>query len=229
MPHRIAIVLTSHTRLGDTGKPTGFWYEELAAPFYVFSDAGHVSEIFCVGGAASPDPLSLTPEGGRGPIVDRFLGDPKAVAALETVRSVDQLSAPQFDAVFLVGGHGAMWDFPANEALARAIASMHARGAVVAAVCHGPAGLVGVRGADGAPLVSGCRTTGFTNAEEQVVGLTDVVPFLLETRLREEGAVFENRAPFSPHALRDGHLVTGQNPQSSTLAARLVLEALRRG
>ena len=228
MEHRVALVLTTHTKLGDTGRPTGFWYEELAAPFYTFVDAGHAVEVFVVGpGAAEPDPLSLTAEGGRGPIVDRFLNDPIAIGKLQNAQGLDALSRTSFDAIFLVGGHGAMWDFPTSRTLCAVVGDYFDRGAVVAAVCHGPAGLLEARGASGAPIAKGRQATGFTNAEEEAVGLTAVVPFLLEDRLREAGAIFQNKAPFCAHAVRDGNLVTGQNPQSSALAAQLVLEGLR--
>jgi putative intracellular protease/amidase len=230
MADRIAVVLTSHTQLGASGRLTGFWFEELAAPYYVFADAGYTVELFAAGERTpAPDPLSLTIEGGRGLVVDRFLEDSVAKEKLERARRVSDLEKGEFDAIFLAGGHGVMWDFPGNSGLADAVGDAFSRGAVVAALCHGPAGLVNLRDAGGAPIVSGRRITGFTNSEEQVVGLTDVVPFLLESRLREHGARFENGAPFTAHVVRDGALITGQNPQSSVATAQAVLDFLGAG
>jgi putative intracellular protease/amidase len=228
MSKRIALILTAHTKLGETGKPTGFWFEELASPYFCFTDAGHGVDIYKASGAnLEADPLSLMPEGGRGEVVDRFLADPMAMQKLKSVQPiVESFAEGSYGALLLVGGHGAMWDFPGHEHLGTAIAALHARGAVVASVCHGAAGLIGVVGSDGRPIVENRRVTAFTNEEESIVGLTEVVPFLLETQLRQTGAHVQTAAPFSSHALRDGNLITGQNPQSSAAMARLVLKAL---
>lgn len=225
---KILMVLTSHDRLGDTDRQTGFFFEELAAPYWAFVDAGHEVEIASVaGGKVDPDPSSLAEnEDERPESVRRFLDDPKAMAKLENTQAVGAVDPQQYDGIFLPGGHGTMWDFPRNTALAEMVSAIYDRGGVVGAVCHGPAGLVNARRPDGEPLVKGKRINGFTNAEEEAVGLADVVPFLLQSRLEELGADFEHGEPFGAHAVRDGRLVTGQNPASSQKTAELMLEAL---
>jgi putative intracellular protease/amidase len=189
-----------------------------------------------VGGGAIPlDPRSVPAQAGAGSAegqgelpesVHRFLADERAMAAAGGTPSVGEVDGAGFDAVFLPGGHGTMWDLPRSEALARLLGEAFDRDAVVAAVCHGPAGLVPARRRDGRPLVEGRRVSAFTNSEERGVGLHEVVPFLLEDRLKELGGRFERGPDWQPFAVRDGNLVTGQNPQSSALVARHVLEAL---
>jgi putative intracellular protease/amidase len=224
MPH-ILIVTTSHAAMGDTGKSTGLWFEELATPYWVFRDAGADVTVASIAGGAVPiDATSL--EGEIADSVRRFQADPQAMAALENSPAVDALDAADYDAVFLPGGHGTMWDLPDSAALIRLLEAMWAAGKPVSAVCHGPAGLVNVRDADGRPIVAGRRVSCFTNSEEAAVGLADAVPFLLETRLGELGGRFEGAPDFQPFAVRDGQLVTGQNPASSAEVARLVLAAL---
>lgn len=225
---RILMVLTSHTRLGGTGRATGFYFEELAAPYYAFVDAGHEVDIASIaGGKAAHDPSSLEEEEAQRPdSVRRFLSDTVAMARLSRTLKIDAVDPAAYAAIFLPGGHGVMWDFPNNAALSQAVSRIFNAGGVVGAVCHGPAGLVDAQRADGKPLVSGLKVNSFTNAEEEAVALTKEVPFLLETRLRDLGGVFEAGENFTPKAVRDGRLVTGQNPMSSRLAADLVLEAL---
>ncbi len=224
---RVLIVTTSHDRLGATGKPTGLWLEELATPYWVFRDAGCDVDIVSMAGGKVPlDPRSLE-EGGRPRSVQRFLDDRTAMAAIENTPRLAGRSTAEYAAIFLPGGHGTMWDLPSDETLARAVAGAYDEGRIVAAVCHGPAGLVGAVRADGKALVGARRVTGFTNAEEAEVGLTDTVPFLLETRLRELGAIFECARPFTSFVVRDGNLVTGQNPQSSAAVAEAIVAALR--
>jgi putative intracellular protease/amidase len=224
----ILVVLTSHDRIGDAGRATGFFWEELAAPYYAFRDAGHRVTLASIAGGRPPaDPTSLEEDEGKRPAaVRRFLADEAAMAALASTLAVTEVDPAGFDAIFLPGGHGTMWDFPGNEALARAVGAIYEAGGVVGAVCHGPAGLVGARRMDGRPLVEGLAVNGFTDAEESAVGLTEAVPFLLETRLRDLGGRFEGGAPFTSKAVRDGRLVTGQNPMSSAAVADLLLEAL---
>jgi len=225
---KVLIVLTSHTRLGDTGKPTGFYFEELAAPYWAFTDAGHDVMIASVaGGPAAHDPASLKADIAERPApVQRFLDDPTAMAKLAATQQVADVEPSAYDAVFLPGGHGTMWDLPGSDALARIVGTLFDAGKVVGAVCHGPAGLVSATRADGRPLVEGRRVNGFTDAEEEAVGLTAAMPFLLESRLRELGGHFEGGPNFKPYAVRDGNLVTGQNPASSALVAGHVLDAL---
>ncbi|WP_341677739.1 type 1 glutamine amidotransferase domain-containing protein [Niveibacterium sp. SC-1] len=224
---RILMVLTSHARMGDSGKATGLWAEEFAEPYYLFTEAGHTVEIATPAGGQVPfDPNSLKPRGENGGAVDRMLGDSAVMARLATTAQTRAFSAADFDAIFLPGGHGTMWDLPADVALAQLLQDAAASGGIVAAVCHGPAGLVSARGADGRPLVAGRKVSAFTDEEEAAAGLQAIVPFALETRLRELGAVIDKAAPWQAHAVRDGFLVTGQNPQSSRLVAEKTLEAL---
>jgi putative intracellular protease/amidase len=224
---KILIVVTSHDQLGATGQKTGFWLEELATPYFVFRDAGAAVDLASPKGGPAPyDPKSLDREGSRPASVERFLADREALAKVEATLPLGGVDAGAYDAVFLAGGHGTMWDLPRSERLAEILGSMFDRGAAVAAVCHGPAGLVAARAKDGRPIVAGRKVTAFTNAEEEAVKLTSVVPFLLETRLGELGGAFVGGDMWKPHAVRDGNLITGQNPASSERVARLTLEAL---
>lgn len=225
---RILIVLTSHTALGDTKRPTGFYFDEMATPYWALVDAGHEVEIASIsGGAPVHDPGSVKDDPAERPApVARFLDDTDAMAKLGATEPVADIDAARFDAVFLPGGHGTMWDFAQTDALGALVSDIWAQNGVVAAVCHGPAGLLGATKPDGRPLVDGLRVGGFTDAEEAAVGLTDVMPFLLETRLREQGGLFESAENFQPHAVADGRLVTGQNPASAGRVADLMLEAL---
>lgn len=224
---KILIILTSHAAIGDTGKTTGVWFEELATPYYEFVDAGAKVDIISIDGGKVPiDPGSLKPKGENEPSVERFLADQNAMDAIEASGNVTDIAPETYDAIFLPGGHGTMWDLPASEALAALLSKAWSEGKVLAAVCHGPAGLVNVKDADGKPLVSGRRVAGFSNAEEKAAGLDKAVPFLLESRLRELGGEYASGPDFQPFALRDGKLVTGQNPASSQETARLTLEAI---
>ncbi|WP_376088121.1 DJ-1/PfpI family protein [Roseomonas sp. CCTCC AB2023176] len=226
---RLLIVTTSHAALGDTGRRTGFHWEELATPYWIFRDAGIEVEIASVAGGPPPhDPCSLEAAvGANEPSVARFLRDPGAMALLRGAFPVAEADAGRYDGVFLPGGHGTMWDLPGSEPLARLVGSLFDRGGVVAAVCHGPAGLLAARRGDGRPIVAGRRVNAFTNAEEAAIGLTEAMPFLLETRLQELGAMFEGGPAFQAHAVRDAHLVTGQNPASAAAVARHVVDAVR--
>ena len=224
---KILMIITSAATMGDGGKPTGLWFEELATPYYAFIDAGaSVTLASIVGGPAPIDPRSVKPKGENETNVDRFLGDEAASMALRETLPVSAIEATGYDAVFLPGGHGTMWDLPESTALAALLGTAWRQGKVVAAVCHGPAGLVNVTVEAGEPLVKGRRVTGFSDSEERAAGLDQTVPFLLETRLRALGGKYENAADFQPFAIVDGRLVTGQNPASSGLTAKLVLEAL---
>lgn len=225
---KILIILTSHADVGDTGKTTGVWFEELATPYYEFVDAGATVDIVSVDGGKVPiDPGSLKPKGENEPSVERFLADRKAMDAIEASGKVSDIAPETYDAIFLPGGHGTMWDLPRSDALAALLSKAWSEGKVLAAVCHGPAGLVNVKDSDGKPLVSGRRVAGFSNSEEKAAGLDKVVPFLLESRLRELGGRYESGPDFQPFALQDGKLVTGQNPSSSQETARLTLEAAK--
>jgi putative intracellular protease/amidase len=227
-PH-ILVVLTSHDTLGRTGEKTGFWLEEFASPYYVFKDAGAAITLASIKGGQPPiDPKSSLPEW-QTDATRRFNADREGLAALAATGKVADLDASGYDMIFFPGGHGPMWDYPGNEALAHLIEAFDEEEKIVAAVCHGPVALVSAKRADGKPLVAGRKVSAFTNGEEAAVGLTDVVPFLLEDRLRDLGAVIQNGADFTVNVVADGNLVTGQNPQSSEEAAHVVLRLFAEG
>jgi putative intracellular protease/amidase len=239
---KVLFVATSQDQMGSTGHRTGVWLEELATPYYALLDGGaEVTLVSIKGGAIPWDPRSLPTEAGNGPgekpeeqqevpaSVHRFLSDEKAMATARQSPALGSVDPGSFDAVFLPGGHGPMWDAANDETLAQVIGSLFDQGKVVAAVCHGPAGLVKATQQDGRPIVGGRRVSAFTNTEEEAVGLKKVVPFLLEDRLKELGGRFERGPDWQPFAIQDGNLITGQNPQSSELVARHVLTALGRG
>lgn len=224
----ILFVVTSHATIGDTGKPTGLWLEELAVPYYAFMDAGYKVEIASVKGGKVPvDPKSQKSIGENSPAVERFLKDETAKAQVANTPSIDALDVSRYTAVFLPGGHGTMWDMPESKALASAIVSTLERGDVVAAVCHGSAGLVNARFENGVPVVKGREISAFTNSEEEAAGLAGEVPFLLETRLEELGAKIHKVPNFLPLAVADGNLITGQNPASSEKVAQFVIKHLK--
>jgi putative intracellular protease/amidase len=224
---RILMVVTSTATMGDTGKPTGLWLEELAVPYMRFADAGADVTVASIHGGKVPvDPRSTPPTGPEAPVVERFLADPDAARAMSHAVPLEALDATRFDAVFLPGGHGTMFDFPVSTALASALSRAWRAGRIVAAVCHGPAGLVGAVDSDGRPVVAGRRVSAFTNAEEEAVGLTKAMPFLLQDRLASLGAMVETGPSFQPFAIADGRLITGQNPASARKTAELTLQAI---
>lgn len=224
---KVLIVLTSHDRLGDTGKKTGFWLEEFAAPYYVLKDAGVELTLASPKGGQPPlDPKSDLPEN-QTETTKRFRADDAAQAQLANTKKLADVSADDFGAVFYPGGHGPMWDMPDNVTSIALIEAFVKADKPVGAVCHAPVAFVNVRGKDGEYLVKGKRVTGFTNTEEVVVGLDHVVPFLLEDRLKERGGVYSKTADFAPYVQVDGLLVTGQNPASSGPGAEALLKLLR--
>jgi putative intracellular protease/amidase len=226
---KILMVLTSHDRLGDTGKKTGFWLEEFVAPYYAFLDAGaEVTVVSPKGGQPPIDPKSDAPDA-QTKDTKRFKQDAEAQRVLANTGRLADANVADFNAVFYPGGHGPLWDLANDADSVRLIETALAKGKPVAAVCHGPAVLKDVKRADGAPLVRDLRVTGFTNSEEAAAGLTEVVPFLLEDVLASLGGKYEKGADFQPHVVRDGLLVTGQNPASSEPAAQAVIELLRKG
>lgn len=219
----ILMIVTSHERLGSTDTKTGFWLEELAAPYQEFVHAGARVDIASPRGGKPPaDPKS---ESEPSAAVVAFQADPSARAKLESSLRIGDLREG-YDAYFIVGGHGVMWDLAENPALVTLLAQAYEHGKVVAAVCHGPAALVNVQLSNGKPLLAQRRVTGFSNAEEEAVGLAKVVPFALETELRGRGGKYEAGPLWQPFAVRDERLVTGQNPASSALAAQQTLAAL---
>jgi putative intracellular protease/amidase len=222
---KILMVLTSHDQLGDTGRKTGFWLEEFAAPYFVFRDAGAELTLASPKGGQPPvDPKSDLPEN-QTPAMARFKKDEAAQKALaHTVRLAD-VKAENFDTVFYVGGHGPMWDLAESPVSIALIESFYNSGKPVALVCHSPGALRHVT-YKGEPLVKGKRVTGFTDGEEEEVKLTKVVPFLVEDELTRLGAIFEKVGNWQPFSIADGRLVTGQNPASSTGAAQALLKLL---
>ena len=221
---KILMVLTSHDTLGDTGEKTGFWLEELAAPWYVFLDAGADITLASPAGGRPPlDPKSDA-EDAQTDATRRFGDDDAAQRALGDTVRLAEVSADDFDAVFYPGGHGPLWDL-ANDAHSIAlIRDAIAAGRPVAAVCHAPGVLRDVKAADGRALVAGKRVTGFANTEEQAVGLEGVVPFLVQDALTAAGGRYEKGEDWAPFVLADGLLVTGQNPASSAEAAKVLLD-----
>lgn len=227
MTSRILMIVTSNARMGDTGQPTGLWAEELAVPYYALADAGvEVTLASPAGGPAPIDPGSIKPVGQNDPVVERFLADTLLQARIAATPKASEFDGAAFDAVFFPGGHGTMWDLPVDAGVTRAVERAFAASKLIASVCHGAAGLVTARRPDGHSIVKDLRVNSFTDAEEKAVGLEKVVPFLLETRLRELGGRFEGTGNWLPFALRDGQLITGQNPQSSHLVAQSLLAAL---
>ena len=226
---KILMVLTSHDRLGDTGKKTGFWLEEFAAPYYVFKDAGaHVTLASPKGGQPPLDPKSDEPDAQTAD-TDRFRKDSDATAALTSTRLLADVVSEPFDAVFYPGGHGPLWDLAEDRDSIALIDSTWAAGKPVVAVCHAPGVLKHARDPHGLPLVQGKAVTGFTNTEEAAVGLTGVVPFLVEDMLKANGGRYEKADDWAVHVVTDGKLITGQNPASSKAAAEALLKLLAAG
>ncbi|MDN6180484.1 MAG: type 1 glutamine amidotransferase domain-containing protein [Halomonas subglaciescola] len=223
MSQRILIVLTSHDQLGDTGKKTGFWLEELAAPYYVFQQAGAEITLASPAGGQPPlDPASDA-EDGQTDATRRFKQDAQAQAALGATHRLAEMQADDFDGVFYPGGHGPLWDLANDADSRRLIEAFIARGKPVASVCHAPIVLVNARGAAGEPLVRNRDVTGFTNGEEDAVGLTDVVPQRVEDALVEQGANYSKTDDFMTYVRVDGQLITGQNPPSSAATAEALM------
>ena len=224
----ILMVLTSHDQLGDTGKKTGFWLEEFAAPYYVLKDAGaKLTVVSPLGGQPPLDPKSDEPDA-QTEATARFKADSQAQAVLAGTGKLADAAAGDFDAVFYPGGHGPLWDLAEDRSSITLIEQMIAAGKPVAAVCHAPGVLRHVKGPDGKPLVAGKQVTGFTNTEEEAVGLTEVVPFLVEDMLQQNGGIYSKKEDWQPYAVTDGLLVTGQNPASSEATAKALLALLAR-
>lgn len=222
---KILMVLTSHDQLGNTGRKTGFWLEEFAAPYFVFRDADVELTLTSPKGGQPPvDPKSDLPEN-QTPAMVRFKQDEIAQQALAHTVPLADMKAEDFDTIFYVGGHGPMWDLAESPVSIALIESFYNAGKPVALVCHSPGVLRHVT-YKGEPLVKGKRVTGFTNGEEEAVELTKVVPFLVEDELTRLGAIFEKVPNWQPFSIVDGRLITGQNPASSTSAAQALLKLL---
>ena len=212
---KILFVTTSHDKIGDTGKATGVWLEEIAAPYYVFKDAGAELSI------ASPNggPVPLDPKSQSIIVatrsVKRFLNDEQAKNFLLDSALLDEMNATDFDVVFLPGGHGPLWDLAENKSLKKLLESFNRDNKIIGAVCHGVVGLLSLQNESGEPLIKGKQLTCFSNSEEESAGLSKIVPFLLETELVARGALFSKVANYVSHVVADGNIITGQNPASS--------------
>jgi putative intracellular protease/amidase len=225
---KVLIVLTSHDKLGDTGHKTGFWVEEFAAPYYVLSDAGvDITLASPAGGMPPIDPSSEAP-GAQTEATHRYNEDKELQEKLSRTVKLSEVKAEDYDAVFYPGGHGPLWDLTASEDSIRLLESFADQKKPIAAVCHAPAVFAKVKGPDGEPLVKGKNVTGFTNTEEEAVKLTEVVPFLVEEKLKELGGHYSKVEDWQPHVVRDGMLITGQNPASSEGAAKELLILMKR-
>lgn len=223
---KVLIILTSHDQLGNTGRKTGFWLEELAAPYYTFKDAGAEVVLASPKGGQPPlDPKSNEPAF-QTELTRRFEADADAQAQLASTVRLDSVSQADFDTVFYPGGHGPLWDLAEDKHSIALIQSFFAAGKPVALVCHAPGVLRHVKTPDGRPLVEGKKVTGFTNSEEAAVGLTDVVPFLIEDDFKAKGGIFLKGEDWAPYVVSDGLLITGQNPASSASAAAALIEQL---
>ena len=224
--NKILIVLTSHDQLGNTGKKTGFWLEEFTAPYYAFKEAGADLVLATPAGGQPPlDPKSDDPQA-QTEATQRFKADPAAQAVLASTLKLADVSARDFDAVFYPGGHGPLWDLAEDDASIALIEAMLAAGKPVAAVCHAPAVLRHPKNPNGNSVLRNTSVTGFTNTEEEAVGLTDIVPFLVEDMLKENGGHYSKLADWQPYVVADGLLITGQNPASSAPAAQALLDKL---
>ena len=223
---KIVMVLTSHSELGNTGKKTGFWIEEFAAPYYVFLDAGADITIASPKGGQPPiDPSSDTAEN-QSPAVIRFKADKNLQKILSETHLLSTISVDDYNAIFYPGGHGPPWDLTNNVDSIRLIEHFWNNKKPIAAVCHAPSVLLNVKDAVGDYLIKGKKVTGFTNSEEAAVGLTEVVPFLLENELKNKGGIYSKKEDWAPYVVVDGMLITGQNPASSEPAAKELLSKL---
>jgi putative intracellular protease/amidase len=223
---KILVVLTSHSDLGDTGHKTGFWVEEFAAPYYAFLDAGaEVTVVTPKGGQAPIDPNSTAPDA-QTEATERFYKDQAAQDVIANTQKLSDMKQEDFDAIFYPGGHGPLWDLTENEESIALIESFIAANKPISSVCHAPSAFLNIKDADGEYFIKGKTVTGFTNSEEAAVQLTEVVPFLLEDEMKKRGADYKNTADWTPFAVQDGLMITGQNPASSELVAEKLLAQL---
>lgn len=224
---KVLMVLTSHDRLGDTDKKTGFWLEEFAAPYYLLKDAGAAITLASPKGGQPPlDPKSDEPDA-QTAATERFAGDQVAQKALANTLELESVNATDYDAVFYPGGHGPLWDLAEDKNSIALLEDFYAAGKPIGAVCHAPAIFRHTKGVDGKPLVNAKSVTGFSNSEEAAVGLTDVVPFLVEDMLQANGGIYSKSADWESYVVGDGHLITGQNPASSEATAEALLQLLQ--
>ena len=221
MKDKILFVVTSHGELGNTGKKTGYFLSEVTHPWSVLGEYYDIDVVSPEGGRPPVDGFDLTD-----PINARFWSDEEWQKKMGATMTPDEVNPSLYKAIFYAGGHGAMWDFPHNEQLAKIAASIYEAGGIVSAVCHGPAGLLPIKLEDGSVFVKGRKLTSFTNPEEFANGTAEIVPFLLETALENEGALFQEGTQWSDHVVVDGRLITGQNPMSALSLGKALLKAL---
>ena len=222
MKNKILFVVTSHGELGNTGKKTGYFLSEVTHPWSVLGNYFDIDVVSPEGGRPPVDGFDLSD-----PINARFWNDEAWQEKMDKTMTPAEINPSEYLAIFYAGGHGAMWDFPNNEALAKIASSIYEAGGIVAAVCHGPAGLLPIKLNDGSFLIKGKKLTGFTNAEENANGTAEIVPFLLEDALEKEGALFQEGSMWSDHVVVDGRLITGQNPQSALSLGTTILKKLQ--
>ncbi len=223
MKNKILLVVTSNDKKGQTGEATGYYLSEVSHPWAVFKDAGYEMDF-------------VSPKGGKAPaegvdLEDKvnaaFWGDPAYRSKIDNTKKPDAVSAGDYDAIYYAGGHGTMWDFPDNSELAEIARQIYERGGVVGAVCHGPSGLLNIQLSNGKYLVDGKKINSFTNAEETAVKMEKVVPFMLESKLIERGALFEKSDMWQEHVTVDRRVVTGQNPQSAKGVGEAIVKLLK--
>jgi putative intracellular protease/amidase len=225
---KILFVVTSHDKLGDTGKKTGLWIEEFAAPYYYLTDLGVKVDIVSPKGGLPPiDPKSTSPDF-QTDATKRYFSDAKTQRKFSKTRKLSKVNHDDYDAVFYPGGHGPLWDLSKDTNSIQLIESFYNNNKPIAFVCHAPAALQHVKDKSGQPLVKGKKVAGFTNSEEVAVGLTDVVPFLIEDMLKQNGAIYKKGADWSSFAISDGLLISGQNPQSSLLVAQKLVKQIQK-
>ena len=221
------MVLTSHSKLGSTGKKTGFWIEEFAAPYYVFKDAGASITIASPKGGQPPiDPSSDTAENQTAAVI-RFKADDNLQKLLSETHVLSTISSDDYDGIFYPGGHGPLWDLTNDKDSINLIENFWNTQKPIAAVCHAPSVLLNVKVNEGSYLVKGKKVTGFTNTEEEAVGLTEVVPFLLENELKNKGGIYSKKEDWASYVVKDGMLITGQNPASSEAVAKELIMTLK--
>lgn len=220
---KVLFVVTSHSKLGNTGKETGFWLSEVTHPWKILKDAGYEIDFVSPKGGACP----VEGVDANDPINKEFDRDMAYRKKLNLTMKPSEVDPNHYSAIFYAGGHGVMWDFPNNKELAQVASEIYENGGVVAAVCHGPAGLVNIKLPNGKYLVSGKKVNSFTNSEEKAVGLQATVPFMLESTLRHRGAKFENSDNFQSHVVVDDRVITGQNPMSADAVGHAIVTALQ--
>ena len=224
---KILIVLTSHSQLGKTKEKTGFWIDEFATPYYVLADAGAtITTASPAGGQPPVDPKSETSEA-QSPATQRFFKDMEAIQKVANSLKLSDINPKDYDAVFYPGGHGPLWDLATDKTSIKLIEDFYNTQKPIAFVCHAPAALINVKAENGQPLVKGKKVTGFSNTEEEAVGLTKIVPFLLEEELKKLGAHYSKEAEWQSFVQQDGLLITGQNPASSEAVAKLLWKTLK--